>query len=361
MADNPVFIFSVPSGEDESDLRIAVDAMGGDYAPAEVVMGVISAVEMSDELEILLVGRTEQLLQVDHRIAELPRIKIIHADEVIGNEEEPGMTIRRKRKSSMVTAMQLVRQGKADAVVSCGSTGALMAGGLLFLGRISGIRRPALLTVMPALRGDQTVILDVGANMDARPEQMLQYALMGSVYAREILGKAEPRIALLNVGVEENKGNQQVKNAYRLFKLKLPGFVGNLEAVDIFRNKADVLVCDGFAGNVLLKAMEGIIREIFFYMHSQIKGEREKGDASSFLSPIMQKLQTDLDAAEYGGALLIGVNGVCVKCHGASRRKAVTQALLRQAYPLVQRGISEKILLALSLAGESYDEEANDE
>ncbi|MEW5920680.1 MAG: phosphate acyltransferase PlsX [Bacillota bacterium] len=340
-------------------MRIAVDAMGGDYAPAEIINGVLTAVEMVEELEILLVGRAEQIKSVNGGKINSPRVDIIHADEIIGNDEDPGLTIRRKRKSSMVAALQLVRQGRADAVVSCGSTGALMAGGLLFLGRISGIRRPALLTVMPALRGEMTVMLDVGANMDARPEQMLQYALMGSIYAREILGKATPRVALLNVGVEENKGNHQVRNAYRLFQRKLPGFVGNLEAREIFRNMADVVICDGFAGNVMLKAMEGITREIFFYLRTQIEGNLQEGVVSPLLSPLMQKLRADLDEAEYGGALLIGVNGVCIKCHGASRRKAVTQALIRQAYPLVQREINKKI--ELELAGEWHNEEAGDE
>lgn len=341
-------------------MRIAVDAMGGDHAPAEVVNGVLAAVKMVEELEVLLVGRTEEIVSVDQSITHMSRIRIVHADEIIGNDEEPGLTIRRKRRSSMVTALQLVRQGEADAVVSCGSTGALMAGALLFLGRISGVGRPALLTVLPALRGEMTVLLDVGANMDARPGQMLQYGLMGSVYAREILGKGEPRVALLNVGVEANKGNNQVRNAYRLFAQKMPGFVGNIEAKEIFRNKADVVICDGFAGNVLLKAMEGIVREIFYYLRAGMEGYLQEGTASPLSLPFMQTLRNDLDEAEYGGAQLIGVNGVCVKAHGSSRRKAVMQAIIRQAYPLVHCRINEKIALTLP-AGEWYDEEAGDE
>ena len=338
-------------------MRIAVDAMGGDYAPLEIVKGAFTAVESVPELEILLVGRSEQIKSVSGDGLKSPRIHIIHADEIIDSEEDPGLAIRSKKKASMVSAMQLVRQGRADAVVSCGSTGALMAGGVLFLGRIPGIKRPALLTVMPPLQGKRTVILDVGANMDARPEQMLQYALMGSIYAREILNQEIPRVALLNVGIEENKGNQQVKHVYGLFKQKVPGFVGNLEAKDIFDDRADVIVCDGFAGNVMLKAMEGISRELLLFLSAKIKGDTKARTALPLLSPLLQRVRADLDEAEYGGAMLIGVNGVCIKCHGASREQTVAQTLIRQAYPLVQREISKKIDLAL--AGGWFKEDAS--
>ena len=340
-------------------MRIAVDAMGGDYAPLEIVKGALTAVETVPELEVVLVGHAEQIERLSGAALNSPRVKIVHAEEVIGNKEDPGMAIRSKKKASMVVAMQLVRQGEADAVVSCGSTGALMAGGVLFLGRIPGIKRPALLTVMPPLRGARTVILDVGANMDARPEQMLQYALMGSIYAREILGKTSPRVALLNVGVEENKGNQQVKHVYGLFQQKVNGFVGNLEAKDIFDNRADVLVCDGFAGNVMLKAMEGISKELLLFLSAKIREDAEARTALPLLSPLLQRVRADLDEAEYGGALLMGVNGVCIKCHGASQEQTVAQTLIRQALPLVQREINKKIDLALS--GGWCKEDAGDE
>ena len=340
-------------------MRIALDAMGGDYAPVEIVKGALTAVEAVPELEILLVGRSEQIGSLSCGALQSPRIHIIHAEEIIGNEEDPGLAIRSKKKASMVVAMQLVRRGEADAVVSCGNTGALMAGGGLFLGRIQGIKRPALLALMPPLRGGRTVILDVGANMDARPEQMLQYALMGSVYAREILGKPLPRVALLNVGVEKNKGNQQVKHVYGLFQQKVHGFVGNLEAKEIFNNRADVLVCDGFAGNVMLKAMEGISRELLLFLGAQIQGDAEACTALPLLAPLLQRVRAEMDEAEYGGAFLIGVNGVCIKCHGASNAQTVAQTLIRQAYPLVQREISKKIDLAL--AGGWFKEDADEE
>ncbi|HAP32306.1 MAG TPA: phosphate acyltransferase PlsX [Firmicutes bacterium] len=347
------------AGGDELVLRIAVDAMGGDYAPLEIIKGVIDAVERVEGLEILLVGRAEQLNGPDGKNIISPRISIVHAEEIIGNNEDPGLAIRSKRNASMVVALELVRQGRADAMLSCGSTGALMAGGLLFLGKISGIKRPALLTIISALGGEQFVILDIGANMDARLEQMLQYALMGAIYARRMLGIESPRIALLNVGVEENKGNQQVKSAYGLFKRKLHGFVGNLEAKEIFAAKADVVVCDGFAGNVMLKVMEGISREIFLFLGEQIAGNAQTRAVAPQLAPLLQSVRAELDEAEYGGALLIGLNGICIKCHGASRQRAISQAIIRQVYPLIQRDINREIELALT--GGWFNEEADDE
>ena len=230
-------------------LRVAVDAMGGDYAPAEVIKGVLEAVNRKEDLQVFLVGSTEVIHKSICTKLHSPRIKVIHTEEVIANNEEPGLAIRSKRNSSLITAMQLVRQGEADAVISAGNTGALMGGGLLFLERINGIKRPALLTVIPGLKGAGTVLLDVGANMDAKPEHLWHYALMGQIYAREVLGKDNPRVALLNVGNEENKGNIQVKSAYKLIKENVNNFVGNMEAKEIFQNKTDVLVCDRFTGS----------------------------------------------------------------------------------------------------------------
>lgn len=340
-------------------MRIALDAMGGDYAPQEIVKGALTAVERVPEMEILLVGRSEQIKNFNGGELQEPRINIVHAEEIIDNDEDPGLAIRSKKKASMVAALQLVRRGKADAVVSCGSTGALMAGGVLFLGRIGGIKRPALLTVMPPLQGEPTVLLDVGANMDARPEQMLQYALMGSIYAREILGKEVPRVALLNVGVEPNKGNQQVKHVHGLFETKVKGFVGNIEAKDIFTDRADVVICDGFAGNIMLKAMEGISRELLACLQERIKQDEKGSSVLPLLAPLLQKVRADLDEAEYSGALLIGVNGVCIKCHGASREQTIAQTLIRQVYPLVRQKIDKKIELAL--AGGWFKEETVDD
>lgn len=328
-------------------LRLAVDAMGGDYAPSEIVKGVISAVNIAEDLEVFLVGSREAINKSMRKEINSPRIKIIDTQEVIANNEDPGMAIRSKKNSSMLTAMHLVRDGEADAVISAGNTGALMGGGLLFLERISGIKRPALLTVIPTLEGEGTVVLDVGANMDAKPEHLLQYATMGQIYAREMLGKEKPRVALLNIGSEENKGNAQVKSAYQLFKEHIHNFVGNMEAKEIFQNVTDVLVCDGFAGNVLLKTIEGFSRDIFAYLRKEINKSFKARAASAMLLPVFKKVRATLDESEYGGALLIGVKGVCFKCHGSSRERAITQAILKQVYPFVYKRTNQKIEEAL--------------
>ncbi len=329
-------------------LRVAVDAMGGDFAPTEIVNGALSAVKEVEDLEVILVGLQDAVLAcVDKR--EMPtRTRIVHAEEVIDNDEDPGLAIRSKKKASMVVAMQLVRRGEADAVISAGSTGALMAGGLLFLGRINGIRRPALLTVLPTFKGGHVVVLDVGANVDAKPEQMLQYAVMGKIYAQEIQHKRDPKIALLNIGNEENKGSLQVKNTYKLFKDKLDNFSGNMEAREIFQNGADVLICDGFVGNIMLKTIEGISRDMFGFLQEEIKRDFKARIASTMLFSIFNRVRANLDESEYGGAQLIGVKGACIKCHGASKEKTIKQALLRQVYPLVQNNIQEKIAIAVN-------------
>ena len=322
-------------------LRVAVDAMGGDFAPAEIVKGALHAVEQTKDLEILLVGREDAIRQSIDKEIDGERVAIIHTDEVIGTDEDPGLAIRRKKKASMVIAMQLVRSGRADAVLSAGSTGALMAGGLLFLGRLTGIKRPALLAEFPTFKGNDVVILDIGANMDAKPEHLLQYAQMGKVYTEVVWGKPNPRIALLNIGSEENKGNLQVKRAYQLFKeSRQINFVGNLEAKELFQDKTDVLICDGFVGNVFLKSFEGISRDIFAYF----KREAEKDPkVSAVLLSTLQSIYSRMDDSEYGGSMLIGVNGVCIKCHGASNWKAISQGLLQRAYLFAKNNINHKI------------------
>lgn len=322
-------------------LRVAVDAMGGDNAPVEIIKGVFDAIRQAGDLQVLLVGREDAIRQCIGREKCPSRVAIVHADEVIGNNEDPGLAIRRKKRSSMVTALQLVRSRQADAVLSAGSTGALMAGGLLFLGRLSGIKRPALLAELPTSKEDKIVILDVGANMDPKPEHLWQYAQMGKVYTEEVVGKPNPRVALLNVGTEEKKGNAKIKRAYQLFKEnRYFNFVGNLEAKELFKNKTDVLICDGFVGNVFLKAYEGLSRDIFAYLQNEVQKDSK---ASAMFLPFLQKAFTRLDESEYGGAILIGVNGICIKCHGAASRRAISQALLKRAYLFAEKKTNSKI------------------
>lgn len=335
-------------------VRVAVDAMGGDYAPAEIVDGALSALTYLEDLHLVLVGKENDIKKsLEKKNYPKKRVEICHADEVIMCDDDPGLSIRNKKESSMVKALHLVRSGDADATLSAGNTGALMAGGLLFLGRMSGISRPALLTPMPSFSGKPVLFLDVGANMDARPEQLLQYAHMGRIYAQQILGYKEPRIALLNVGSEENKGNNQIKKAYSLFSEHLEGFCGNVEGTDVYFNAAEVVVCDGFVGNIFLKTSEGLSRAILTYFRQEIPGKLRYKLGALLLQPVFLNLREKIDTSGYGGAPLLGVNGLCIKCHGSSKAKSIEQALLKQAYPFVKKKVTDQLQKALQeLAGE---------
>ena len=317
-------------------VRLAVDAMGGDHAPQEIVLGAARALHAKPDLHIVLVGHLEQVREIlDGLTYPAERLELLHAGEVIHGSDNPGLAIRRKKDSSLVKALQLVRRGEADAVLSAGNTGALMAGALLFLGRLPKVTRPALLAVMHGLGGAPFVVLDVGANMDAKPEQLVQYAFMGSVYSQKLLGFSSPRVALLNVGSELNKGNSQVRKALPLFQEYVPGFCGNIEGMDLFLDGADVVVCDGFVGNILLKTTEGFARSIM----SMLKDEpaRKKPDHDSAASPsALPGLRTWVESARYGGAPLVGVRGLCIKCHGSSRAESIEWAIVQQAYPFVR-------------------------
>ncbi len=317
-------------------VRLAVDAMGGDHAPQEIVLGAVKALHAKVDLKITLLGHQEQIRDILAGMSyPAQRLEIIHAGEVIRGDDNPGLAIRRKGESSLVKALQLVRKGEADAVLSAGNTGALMVGALLFLGRLPKVNRPALLAVMHCFNGAPLVVLDVGANMDAKPEQLVQYAFMGSVYSQKLLGCSSPRVALLNVGSELNKGNSQVRKTLPLFQEYVAGFCGNIEGTDLFFGGADVVVCDGFVGNVLLKTTEGFARSVM----SQLKGERackppDRDGAPSAAS--LPGLRAWVESTRYGGAPLIGVKGLCIKCHGSSRADSIEWAILQQAYPFVQ-------------------------
>ncbi|HHX86831.1 MAG TPA: phosphate acyltransferase PlsX, partial [Firmicutes bacterium] len=318
-------------------VRVAIDVMGGDHAPLEIIRGAVAAVSANHDLQVILVGREEQVEQCLNELnCPRERISLVPAADVIQNDDDPGLAVRNKQGSSMVTALQLVRSGQAEAALSAGNTGALMTAGVLFLGRLSGVSRPALLAVMPGFKGEPVLVLDVGANMDARPEQMLQYAFMGSIYARKLLGRKAPRVALLNVGIEHNKGNSQAKKAYSLFKRYIPEFYGNIEGTEVFFNSADVIICDGFVGNVLLKVSEGLSRGILGFLVRENGSSLRLQLGAALLKPVLRDLSRKVDVREYGGAPLLGVNGVCIKCHGSSRARAIELALLKQVYPFVR-------------------------
>lgn len=323
-------------------IKVAVDAMGGDHAPREIVRGAVAALQAEEMLKLILVGRREQIETILGDLSySAARVEIIHADEVIGGDDNPGLSVRRKKESSLVKALQLVKGGRADAILSAGNTGALMAGALLFLGRLPGVRRPALLTVMPGASGAPFVLIDAGANMDARPEQLLQYAFMGRLYAQKILGRPSPKVALLNVGAEINKGNNLVKKAFPLLQEYVTGFCGNVEGTDVFFDSADVIVCDGFVGNILLKTAEGLGRGLLGRLRQEMMLTVRHRAGAFILQPLLRKLYQELGYAGHGGAPLIGVKGLCIKCHGASRAPSIERAILRQLCPFVELGLED--------------------
>ncbi len=329
-------------------IKVALDAMGGDNAPGEIVRGAVSALSLIDDLHLVMVGRGDAI-ETELKGLSYPanRLDIVHTDESIKSDDDPGLSIRRKKKASMVMAMQMVRKGEAAAALSAGNTGALMAGGILFLGRLNGINRPALLTPMPSFGGKPVLFIDVGANMDASPEQLLQYAHMGRIYAQQMLGNENPSIALLNVGEEPNKGNSQIRKAYSLFSEHLPGFCGNVEGTRVFFGTADIVVCDGFVGNILLKVSEGLSRAILGYFRQEIGSSFRYKVGAKMLQPVFYGLREKIDDSGYGGAPLLGVNGLLIKCHGSSKARSIEQALLKQACPFVRKNVTAKLQEAL--------------
>lgn len=329
-------------------IRVALDAMGGDHAPHEVVQGGLAALAELDSLHLFLVGQQDVLLkQLSGKSYPKDRLEIIHAPEVIMADEAPVLAVRRKKESSMMIAIRMVKEGKADAVVSAGNTGALMAGSLLIVGRLGGIERPALTIVAPTFTGGNVIILDVGANMDAKAEHLCHYALMGNIYAREVLEKKAPRVALLNVGTEEGKGNEQVRNAYELFKRRLESFNGNIEARDVLSGSADVVVCDGFVGNILLKAVEGLSAGIFGVLKEAFTVNFKSKVAAALLMPELRGLKRRFDYAEYGGAPLLGIDGIIIKSHGSSNGRAIRSAIVTQAYRFARQDVNSQILTEL--------------
>ena len=309
-------------------MRIAVDAMGGDFAPKEIVRGAVEAAKKYD-CEFVLVGDEEQIRAELH--GEDPaalRISIVHASEVIGMNEHPAEAVRSKKDSSVVVATRLVKDGSCDAVFSAGSTGAAVAAAQLILHRIRGVGRPSIATPMPTPDG-VTLMLDSGANVDSKPEHLVQSGVMGSLYAQYVFGIEHPRVGLLNIGEEETKGNEQVKETYQLLKVE-PNihFCGNAEGRDVPKGNFDVVICDGFVGNVVLKFAEGLAKTILGLIQEEIRGAGLMAKLGALLlMPTLRRLGKRLDVREYGGAPLLGVNGCCVIGHGSSDAKSVASAI----------------------------------
>lgn len=323
-------------------MRIAVDAMGGDRAPAAAVEAAVEAARLG-LAEILLVGREDDIRRERERLGagKVP-VTVVGAEEVIAADDQPVQAIQRKKNSSIVLGTSLVRRGEADAFVSAGNTGALMAAGLFVCGRIPGVRRPAISGVFPTLDGVGCLVLDLGAHMDAEPLNLYQYALMGAVYTEKVRGVARPRVGLLNVGSEENKGNELTRQAYQLLKDGPFHFVGNVEGRDIFTRAADVVVCDGFVGNVLLKTLEGLGQGIFALLRQELAAGWRERLGTLLVRPALKRFARKVDYAEYGGAPLLGVDGVIIKCHGSSDARAILNGI-RVAVRVVGERVREII------------------
>ncbi|MGE5561413.1 MAG: phosphate acyltransferase PlsX [Chloroflexota bacterium] len=322
-------------------MRIVVDAMGGDNAPEAVVKGAVEAAEAYSDINVVLSG-DEQRLRALVGTGGSGRIEFVHASQVIETGEPPVQALRRKKDSSLVVAINLVRDGKADAVVTAGSTGAFMAGCLLNLGRLPGIDRPALAAVLPTLTGG-SLLIDMGANVDCKPENLLQFAVMGSCYAEAILGVARPRVGLLSVGAEESKGSDLVKAAHGLLREAVGlNFAGNIEARDIPYGAADVVVCDGFAGNVVLKLTEGLASAIFAMLKTELSKSPARKLAAAALRPAFSGLKKKMDYSEHGGAPLLGLKGAAIKCHGSSDARAIRNGV-RVARQFVAQGVLTRI------------------
>ncbi|MBI3080688.1 MAG: phosphate acyltransferase PlsX [candidate division NC10 bacterium] len=301
--------------------------MGGDAGPAVNVEGAVAAARELG-LGVILVGVQEEIRRhLDrHDLRGLP-IKVRHASEVVEMEESPSTALRKKKDSSIRVAVDLVRSGDADAVVSAGNTGAVMAITLVVLGPLAGVERPAIAAALPTLAG-HAILLDVGANVDCKPRHLVQFAIMGNVYARQVLGKARPRVGLLSIGEEETKGNELTKEAFRALEEE-PGieFIGNVEGVDVFRGHADVVVCDGFTGNVALKIGESVAETIMALIREEVTADLRSRAGALLLKPAFRRLQRRLDYSEIGGAPLLGVNGITIISHGRSSAKAIRNAL----------------------------------
>jgi glycerol-3-phosphate acyltransferase PlsX len=322
---------------------IAVDAMGGDHAPAAVLEGVAAAVAADPSLTVLLVG-TEDVVRPFADAHE--RVQPVVASQVIAMDEHPATAVRGKRDSSIVVGCRLVKEGRADGFFSAGSTGAAMAAATLVMGRIPGVQRPAIATVIPTAKAP-CILLDVGANADCKPDYLVQFAKMGSVYATTTLGIAEPRVGLLNIGEEPSKGSQLAQEAYVLMEASVPGFIGNVEGRDIPAGTVDVVVTDGFTGNVALKLMEGMSKQLLGQFKAALTSSAVNKVAAAVLKPSLASMRDKLDPDVHGAAPLLGVAGLALIGHGSSSPRAMASAL-RVGAVAVRGGLVERLTEALS-------------
>jgi phosphate acyltransferase len=323
-------------------MKIAVDAMGGDNAPQAVVAGSVQAAQQFG-VGIILVG-IEQLIRQEldkHPSAKALPLEIRNATEVVDMHDSPATVFRRKKDSSIRVANELVKKGEASAVISAGHTGAAMSTSLFVLGRIEGVERPAIATFMPTIMG-ASILLDMGANVDCKPNHLLQFAVMGDVYARYLLKNPNPRVGLLSIGEEETKGNELTKEAFKLLTETSLNFIGNVEGRDVMSGKADVIVCDGFIGNVVLKVSEAVAEAIGTFLRKDIEESLISKLGYLLMRPAFNSLKRRVDYAEYGGAPLVGINGISIISHGRSSDRAIKNAI-RVAAELATSDVNKRI------------------
>jgi len=309
-------------------MRIAVDAMGGDFAPREIVRGAVEAARgLASASKVILVGDEGAIKrELEACGGGYPKIEIVHASEVIGMDEAPAQAIRRKRDASITRAVELVQSGEADAVVSAGNTGAVVVAATLKLRTLENVERPAIAAVLPT-RGRPFILIDAGANTDCTPNLLLEFAVLGSVYSRVIFGQRDPVVGLLSIGGEDVKGNELTKEAFRLLSASHLNFRGNVEGHDLFVGETDVVVCDGFVGNVVLKTSESAARTIAYWMKQEFRRTPLRLLGALLLSGALRTMKRRMDPELYGGAPLLGVNGICIITHGASSHRAIFHAV----------------------------------
>lgn len=322
-----------------NNMKLAIDAMGGDHAPKEIVEGAMDAIREFDDLSITLIGDEAKIKTY---LTDSKNISIIHTEEVITSEDEPVRAVRRKKDASLVLMAKEVKEGRADACISAGNTGALMSAGLFIVGRIPGISRPALSPTLPTINGQGFVFLDVGANVEAKASHLLQYGIMGSIYSEKVRGIKNPTVALLNVGTEDAKGNELTKKAFELLGEAPINFIGNVEARDLFDHAADVVVTDGFSGNVALKTIEGTAQTVFTLLKETFMSSIKTKLAAGLVKNDLGALKNRLDYSEYGGAGLFGLDAPVIKAHGSSKSRAIVNAI-RQAKHMVDHDVTEMI------------------
>ena len=324
-------------------VNVAVDAMGGDNAPVEIVKGAIEAVKESKSVKVFLVGQEDVIkAELAKYTYDEDQIEVVHASEVIETGEPPVMAIRKKKDSSIVKAMYMVKDGTCDAFVSAGSTGAVLVGGQVIVGRIKGVERPPLAPLMPTAKGP-VLLIDCGANVDARASHLVQFAKMGSIYMEYVMGVKNPRIGLVNIGAEEEKGNALVKETYPLLKeCEDINFVGNVEARDIPAGAVDVAVCEAFVGNVILKTYEGVGATLIKQVKAGMMTSLRSKIGALLVKPALKKTLKKFDVKEYGGAPMLGLKGLVVKTHGSSESVEIKNSIL-QCIAFKEQEISEKI------------------